>query len=260
MKKNILFLTLCGIAVLFAACEYDNYKGPECRFTGNVTYQGKPFVFDGNASVLKAVQKGFGKNDPGTPVRINEDGTFSQLLFAGDYYLTLANKQYPFQFADFKSLGQGLGYDTIPLTLTGNTQRDFEVIPYYFMDSIGYEPLDSTSTELKVTIRIKRNHDPSLPDSLPKVTKAFVYVGINQHINSATTLSKGSRPLKIEEEGEVTVRVDLTKYRSSTYYVNNYRNYLYFRVGLELDAAYVDSGNYLLSDLYRVDNVPYITE
>lgn len=260
MKKNLLFLILCSIAVLFAACEYDNYKGPECRFTGNVTYQGKPFVFDGNASVLKAVQKGFGKNDTGTPVRINEDGTFSQLLFAGDYYLTLANQQYPFLFADFKSLGQGLGYDTVPITLTGNSQRDFEVIPYYIMDSIVYDPLDSTSTELKVTIHIKRNPDSRLPETLPMVTKAFVYVGINLHVNSATTLSKGSRPLKITDEGEVTVRVDLTKYRSSTYYVNNYRDYLYFRVGLELDAAYVSSGYYLLSDLYRVDNVPYITD
>lgn len=259
MKKCNLFFSICCMAFLFAACEYDNYKGPECRFTGTVVYQDKPFVFDGNVSVLKAVQKGFGKDDPGTPVRINEDGTFSQLLFAGDYYLTLANQQYPFLFADFKSRGQGLGYDTIPMTLTGNAERSFEVIPYYLMDSISYEPLDSTSTELKVTIHIMRNPDSRLPMELPKVTRAFVYVGINQHVNSSTKLSKASRPLKIEDEGEVTVRVDLANYRSTTYnYVNNYRDYLYFRVGLVLDATYVSSGYYLLSDLYRVDNVPYI--
>ena len=86
MKKlNILF-AFC-LALCLSACEYDNYDGPECRFTGHVTYQGKPYVFDGNKSVLKAVQKGFGKNDGGTPIRINEDGTFAQLLFAGDYTL-----------------------------------------------------------------------------------------------------------------------------------------------------------------------------
>lgn len=260
MKKCNLFLSILCIATLFTACEYDNYDGPECRFTGIVTYQGKPFVFDGNASVLKAVQKGFGKEDSGTPIRISEDGTFSQLFFAGDYYLTLANQQYPFMFPEFKSLGTGLGYDTIPMTLTGNAERNFEVIPYYLMDSIYYEPLDSTSEELKVTIHIKRNPDTNLPDTLPMVTRAFVYVGINQHVNSSTTLSKASRPLKVTDETDVTIRVDLAKYRNATYYVNNYRDYLYFRVGLELDANYVASGYYLLSELYKVENVPYITE
>lgn len=259
MKKLNIFFAFC-LALCLTACEYDNYDGPECRFTGHVTYRGKPYVFDGNKGVLKAVQKGFGKNDGGTSIRINEDGTFAQLLFAGDYYLTLDNRQYPFQFADFNSLGAGIGYDTIPIHLTGNTERDFEVIPYYLIDSVGFDPLDEESTELKVTVRIRRNPDECLPETLPMVTRVFTYVGINQHVNSATTLSKASRPLKVSDEVTVSMRVDLSKYRDATYYVNNYRDYLYFRVAVELDATYVASGYYLLSDLYRVDNVPYVTK
>ena len=240
MKMLNIFFAFC-LALCLTACEYDNYDGPECRFTGHVTYQGKPYVFDGNKGVLKAVQKGFGKNDGGTSIRINEDGTFAQLLFAGDYYLTLDNRQYPFQFADFNSLGAGIGYDTIP-------------------DSVGFDPLDEESTELKVTVRIRRNPDERLPETLPMVTRVFTYVGINQHVNSATTLTKASRPLKVSDEVTVSMRVDLSKYRDATYYVNNYRDYLYFRVAVELDATYVASGYYLLSDLYRVDNVPYVTQ
>lgn len=260
MKKLHLFFVLCLAAWLFSACEYDNYPAPDCYFTGRVTYQGKPYQFDGNKTVLKAVQKGFGKNDGGTSIRIADDGTFSQLFFAGDYYLTLDNRQYPFMFADFQSLGSGLGYDTIPMHLTTNAEREFEVIPYYLIDSVGFDPLNADSRELKVTVRIRRNPDLRLPADLPMVTRAFVYVGTNSHVNSATTLTKASRPLKVTDEVEVSMRVDLTKYRNPTYYVNNYRDYLYFRVGVELDATYVASGYLLFSDTYRVDNVPYITE
>ncbi|MDY2942815.1 MAG: DUF3823 domain-containing protein [Paludibacteraceae bacterium] len=256
MKSYYSSLVCLLIAACMTACAYDNYDQPDCYLTGHVTYAGKPFVFDGNVSVLKAIQKGFGKNDPGMSIRINEDGTYSQLFFAGDYYLTLANQQYPFQFADFHSLGAGLGYDTIPIRLSGSMSRDFEVIPYYLMDSIVYDPLDSSSTELKVSVRIRRNPDAQLPDTLPEVTRAFLFVGINQHVNSATTLTKASRPLHIDNEEVVTMRLDLSKYRNPTYYVNNYRDYLYFRIGIELDATYVASGYYLFSELYRVDNVP----
>ena len=85
-----------------------------------------------------------------------------------------------------------------------------------------------------------------------------IVAGINEHINNATTLTKASRPLSVTGSGDVTMRLDLNKYRSSTYYVNNYRDYMYFRVGLVLDAEFVASGYYLFSDLYRVDNVPYV--
>jgi|GEM_PF-709384 len=253
--KHILLLFA---AVLLSACEYDNYKAPDCYLTGNVTYNGKPYVFDGNTSVLRVYQKGFGKTDNGVGIRIGEDGNFSQLLFPGKYYMTLANQQYPFQFADFHSLGAGLGYDTIEIDLDGSKQMELEVIPYYIIDSVTWLPLDETSTTLNVTVYFSRNKDSRLPETLPKVQRAFVFAGINEHVNSATTLTKASRPLSVTESGDVTMRLDLNKYRSSTYYVNNYRDYMYFRVGLVLDAEFVASGYYLFSDLYRVDNVPYV--
>ncbi len=258
--RYFIFCSLVLLSLLFTACEYDNYSAPDCFLTGKVTYNGKPYVFDGNTNVLRVYQKGFGKTDNGVSIRISEDGSFSQLLFPGKYYMTLANQQYPFQFADFTSLGAGLGYDTLEFDIDSNKEMEFEVIPYYLIDSVTYLPLDETSTTLNVTVYFRRNPDSRLPEELPKVQRAFVFAGINEHINSATLLTKASRPLSVTDIGDVTMRLELNKYRSSTYYVNNYRDFMYFRVGLALDAEYVASGYYIFSDLYRVENVPYVNE
>jgi len=257
MKKYFLLLT---VVALCAACEYDNYEAPQSRLYGQFTYNGKPFVMDNQVDVLRIYQKGYGKNDVGVSIKASEDGTFSQLLFDGQFYLTLANQRYPYQISEFKSLGNGLGYDTIPVEMKGDRQMNFEVIPYYLIDSVTWLPLDSTSKTLNVTVYMRRNPDSRLPETLPKIQRAFVFASINQHINSETTLTKASRPLSVTTTDNVTMRLELSKYRSSTYYVNNYRNYMYIRVGLALDASLVDNGYYLFSDIYRIENVPYVTE
>ena len=255
MKSFKYFLMLCAVALSFAACEYDNYEGPEYYLKGNLFYGDSNIVFDSNVSILKACQKGYGKTDGGQSIRISDDGTFSQLFFEGDYWLTLANNQYPYMFPDFPSLGNGLGYDSVYMHIDDDQQINFECIPYYVFDEITYTPLDENSTTLDVTFTFRRNDDPRLPEDLPYVKRTFLYAGINQHVNTGTTLSKGSAPMKITTEKTVTIKLDLSKYRSSTYYPNNYRDYLYFRIGLQIDGL---DGYYLLSKLVRVDNVPYV--
>ena len=166
--RYFIFASVIFILLAFNACEYDNYKEPDCMLTGTVTYNGQPYVFDGNTTVLRVYQKGYGKTDTGIGIRINEDGTFSQALFSGKYYMTLANRQYPFQFADFSSLGAGLGYDTLEIDLDSSKELNLEVIPYYVIDSVTYPPLDETSTTLNVTVYFSRNNDPRLPEELPE--------------------------------------------------------------------------------------------
>lgn len=255
MKKLKYIIAMLIALVGLASCEYDNYEGPQFQFRGNVFYGDSNIVFDSNVNILKACQKGFGKTDGGQHIRISDEGTFSQLFFAGDYWLTLSNNQYPFIFPDFPSLGNGLGYDSVFVHIDSDKQMNFECIPYYVFDEITYTPLDENSTTLDVTFTFHRNNDPRLPEELPYVKRTFLYAGINPHVNTGTTLSKGSAPMKITTEKTVTIKLDLSKYRSSTYYPNNYRDYLYFRIGLQIDGS---DGYYLLSKLIRVDNVPYV--
>lgn len=65
MKKIIILLLA---TILFTACEYDNYDAPSVTFSGQLLYNDKPFLCDGNDArdIFLFFQEGFGKVDWGT--------------------------------------------------------------------------------------------------------------------------------------------------------------------------------------------------
>lgn len=62
MKKIIILLLA---TILFTACEYDNYDAPSVTFSGQLLYNDKPFLCDGNDArdIFLFFQEGFGKVD-----------------------------------------------------------------------------------------------------------------------------------------------------------------------------------------------------
>lgn len=250
MKKTIYLSLISLLAVLFASCEYDNYDAPSVVFKGNLTYNGEPFYFDGNSSrgVLNLIQKGYGKVDGGTSVKVDESGAFSQLLFAGEYWLTLKNNQYPFEFKDFASLGAGLGYDSIYMNVNSNVIRNFEVIPYFLISDF---TLSEDNGEIVANFKVKKN--PELTTTPPRVARVRLFVGTASIVNSATTCSK-SKIMSISEEGDAELRVSISNGDSSyrKIYTNNYRTYAFCRVALELNGI---SNYYLFSETKKIENL-----
>ena len=61
MKKIIILLLA---TILFTACEYDNYDAPSVTFSGQLLYNDKPFLCDGNDArdIFLFFQEGFGKD------------------------------------------------------------------------------------------------------------------------------------------------------------------------------------------------------
>ena len=59
MKKIIILLLA---TILFTACEYDNYDAPSVTFSGQLLYNDKPFLCDGNDArdIFLFFQEGFG--------------------------------------------------------------------------------------------------------------------------------------------------------------------------------------------------------
>ena len=112
MKKLIYILT-CLILICNSSCEYDNYDGPSITFSGQLVYNDAPFMYDGSPSkgLFTFYQTGFGKVDVGTNMFTREDGTYQQLLFPGEYKLTLVNKKLPFEIEEFPA--KTIGYDSI---------------------------------------------------------------------------------------------------------------------------------------------------
>jgi len=249
--KKLIFLGMILFTVFLTSCEYDNYDAPNITFKGNLVYNGNKYLFDGNPSlgVLTLIQKGFGKIDVGTNVRIDENGAFSQLIFPGDYWLTLANNQYPFEFKDFHSLGAGLGYDTIPMTIKSNIVKDIEVIPYFEIKDFN---LSVNGGNIIANFKVKKV--AGTVNAAPKVVRTRCFVSTSSIVNSATTLSK-SVIKSITDSATVSIPVSIST-GSSSYrqiYVNNFRDYAFCRVALELNGI---SNYYIFSETLKIEGLP----
>jgi hypothetical protein len=249
--KKLIFIYIALFTVLLTSCEYDNYDAPNITFKGNLMYNGHKYLFDGNPSlsVLTLIQKGFGKVDVGTNVRIDENGAFSQLIFSGDYWFTLANNQYPFEFKDFNSLGVGLGYDTITMSITKSIVKDIEVIPYYEIKDFN---LSVDGDNIIANFKVKKVE--GTVNTAPKVVRTRCFVSTSSIVNSATTLSK-SIIKSISDSATVSIPVSITT-GSTSYrqiYLNNFRDYAFCRVALELKGI---SNYYIFSETLKVEGLP----
>jgi hypothetical protein len=135
IMRNHLFLIL--LAGAFAAgCGYDNYESPGSHFKGRLVYQGEPINVEktnsadpNNATVyFELWENGWEKK---TPIRVivDQDGSFSSMLFNATYKLVIPKNQGPFM----SRLNEETSSDTIPLSLGSNKTMDIEVTPYYMI-------------------------------------------------------------------------------------------------------------------------------
>lgn len=110
------------------SCEIDNYEEPDAMFTGAITYEGDTIRVASNDVRFQLWQSGFGNEGP-MDVHVAQNGSFSALLFKGDYRLDFLDGQGPFK-AQTVNEQQG---DTIYLNITGDTNMNLEVTPYYMV-------------------------------------------------------------------------------------------------------------------------------
>lgn len=128
--KTLYYIFLLGIILSMGSCEIDNYEEPDAQFTGAITYQGDTIRVAQNDVRFQLWQSGFGNEGP-IDVHVSQDGSFSALLFKGDYRLKFINGQGP-----FRAIEQGAQQeDTIYLNLDGNTNMELEVTPFYIIEN-----------------------------------------------------------------------------------------------------------------------------
>lgn len=248
--KKIIFVSVVMLVSFLSSCEYDNYDAPSVNITGNLISNGQNFLYDGNPArgLVKVIQKGFGKADNGTAVRIDENGKFSQLLFPGEYWLTLENNVYPFDFKEIKSLGAGLGYDSIKIDLKSDVIMDLELVPYYLLTDF---TANVESNNIVLRCNVAKN--PDAPVTVPKVIFARAYAGTTSIINGGTLCTKSKRAV-ITSSGSFEIQIPIfgtNSYRDI--YKNNFREHAFCRVSIELEGI---PTYYLFSNTVKIENVP----
>lgn len=127
MKSKILLLVIIVIPILFFSCEKDNFDAPTSMLSGNVTYNNQPVGVRSNALQLELWQHGY-QNFVKIPVHIDQEGSFSAVLFDGNYKLVRMSG------APWEN-----NTDTIDVAVKGNTVVDVPVIPYFTISNVSYQ-------------------------------------------------------------------------------------------------------------------------
>lgn len=130
--KNIFYLAII-ITSTFFACKKDNYDPPKSRLFGRVVYQNQAIGVRSNGVQLELWQRGYALFTK-IPIYIAQDGSYSALLFDGDYKLVRLKGNGP--WVD--------NTDSINVSVRGETQIDVPVIPYFTVSNVSYQKTGST--------------------------------------------------------------------------------------------------------------------
>lgn len=146
MKNKVYFIiqTLLIIILITSGCSKDNYKAPKSLLSGHVMYQGTVLGVrsNGNSSggaQLELWQHGY-QFFTKIPVYVAQDGSYSALLFDGDYLMTrLRGAPWSDQT------------DSIQVRVKGNTIVDVPVTPYFYVSNATYTN-DASSVTSNITV------------------------------------------------------------------------------------------------------------
>ncbi len=137
MKIKFHYILLLAVSIGLASCALDNYDEPTSRLTGQIMYQGIPLNLEYERVSYELYQDGFGKTGPLNAEIPNVDGsyftpegTFSQMLFDGTYKMVVPNGQGPFLWGEEADMP-----DTVTINVSGNTEQNFEVIPFWVIEN-----------------------------------------------------------------------------------------------------------------------------
>lgn len=120
-------LTLILVASIYS-CRKDNYDPPGSMLTGAVLYGKDTVYLEYDRVPFQLFEYGFGKVGP-IASSFKQDGSFSALLFDGEYKFTIPPGQGPFKW---RELAPGVP-DSVNVTVRGNTNLNIEVTPYYII-------------------------------------------------------------------------------------------------------------------------------
>ena len=128
MTKKLRYIAFIAACAVVSSCEKDNYDPPSTTLSGRLVYQGEAIGVERDQVPFELYQYGFGKVGP-IGQSFAQDGSYSALLFNGEYKMIIPVGQGPFLS---KLTGAGTP-DSVTISLTGNQTQDVEVTPYYMI-------------------------------------------------------------------------------------------------------------------------------
>jgi hypothetical protein len=251
MKRWFVILTCISAAlgIGLVSCKKDPYYStPTAQFTGSLVYNGVPIGVANNGQggniagkgansvYFELFQPGYQLSGP-IAVVVNQDGSFSDLLYDGSYKLSFPAGLYPFLPADA---------DLSPVMIKGNVHMNINVTPYYTIDKETFS-LSSGDSTVHATFDITQVITDTSARAIDKVSlyisrTSFVDDGANAAVvslpgNLIPNLSGIQLSLKVPASLSISGAVGAAT-----------QNYLYVRLGIKT----VNIGQLLYSDVQKL--------
>ena len=205
MRRLTFFVPF--LAASLAACEYDNYAPPESVLKGRIVYEGQPVGVRDNAIQLELWQDGYALRSA-IPVYVRQDGTFTAMLFDGEYKLARKQNVGPWENNP----------DTIRFELKGSHTVDVEVRPFFVIRN---DNLQLSGSTLTATFDVQQ----VVPGR--EIETLALYVGATQFVDARYNLARREQaPGPDALNGPNTLTLDLAS-------VAQGRDYVFARIGVK---------------------------
>lgn len=234
MKFKIHYTPIIALIVMTVlSCKKDTYKPPSLLLTGKLIYKGEPLQLQYNQVGYELYQYGLGLVGA-VGQNFAQDGSYSSLLFAGDYKLTVPNGSVPFIW---KQTAAGKP-DSLSISLNENKTFDIEVTPYYMIRN---PQLSATGGKVKASFKVEKIVTDLSAKDIDKVVllinkTQFVSDDGNERLNS-TSLAGSA----ITDPNNINLEVSIPSIVPT-------QNYIFARIGLRIKGL----NSYIFSPVQRI--------
>lgn len=223
---------IIALSALLASCKKDNYDPPSSMLSGALLYEKDTVYVEYDRVPFQLFQYGFGKVGP-MGSSFKQDGTYSALLFDGDYRFTIPTGQGPFKW---KTLSAGVP-DSISVTVKGNTSLNIDVTPYYMIRNTQFSVSGNKVTASFVAKQIITDADAK------DIERVTLYINKTQFVSGTNNIAlKDIGGGDITDVNNISMEVNIPSMVPT-------QSYVYARVGLKIAGV----EDMVFSPLQRLD-------
>ncbi len=216
MKIKFQYIGLVLLVISMAACKKDNLDAPSSTLQGKLVYNGEAVQVQYDRVSYELYQYGFGKVGA-IGATFAQDGSYSAVLFDGQYKLIIPAGQGPFKWNEASGRR-----DSLTINLKGNQTLDLEVTPYYMIRT---PQLTVASNTVSATFKAEKIiTDASAKD----IEEVGVYINKTQFVSEADNVGKTTLA------GSAITNPDAISLSVAIPTLTPEQNYVFARIGLKI--------------------------
>jgi hypothetical protein len=219
MKELFRYIVIPALLLSFYSCKKDNRSAPSTYLTGAIMYKGDSINVERNQVPYQLYQYGFGKvGQIGSNTTFEQNGSYSQVLYDGDYKLIIPNGQGPFLW---KQDANG-NPDSLAISLKGNQTVNLEVTPYYMIRNTQITAAGGTVT---ANFKIEKIITDSLAKNIERVS---LYINRTQFVSGGDNVAaKDMAGADVTDPNNISLSVTVPP-------ITPNQNYIFARVGVKI--------------------------